>query len=154
MQAELKTQKNEGDVQAFLAGLEDEQKRQDSQAIVALMQAVSGLEPRMWGESIVGFGDYHYKYATGREGDTFQVGFSPRKQNLTIYLTYGFEQRRAGLDGDRLGKYKTGKACLYVRRLADVDLDVLRELVRQTVEKFAEELIATMTPGASTTHLV
>jgi hypothetical protein len=136
MQAELKTQKNAGDVQAFLAGLEDEQKRQDSQAIVALMQEVSGLEPRMWGESIVGFGDYHYKYATGREGDTFQVGFSPRKQNLTIYLSYGFDEQAELMD--RLGKYKTGKACLYVRRLADVDLDVLRELVRQTVEKFAK----------------
>jgi hypothetical protein len=136
MQAELKTQKNEGDVQAFLAGLEDEQKRQDSQAIVALMQAVSGLEPRMWGESIVGFGDYHYKYATGREGDTFQVGFSPRKQNLTIYLTYGFEQQTALME--KLGKYKTGKACLYVRRLADVDLEVLRELVRQTVASFGK----------------
>jgi hypothetical protein len=136
MQAELKTQKNEGDVQAFLAELEDEQKRQDSQAIVALMQAVSGLEPRMWGESIVGFGDYHYKYATGREGDTFQVGFSPRKQNLTIYLTYGFEQQTALME--KLGKYKTGKACLYVRRLADVDLDVLRELVRHSVEKFGK----------------
>jgi hypothetical protein len=136
MQVELKTQKNEGDVQAFLAGLEDEQKRQDSQAIVALMQEISGLEPRMWGESIVGFGDYHYKYATGREGDTFQVGFSPRKQNLTIYLSYGFDKQVELMS--RLGKYKTGKACLYVKRLADVDLDVLRELVRQAVEKFGK----------------
>lgn len=136
MQAELKTHKNEGDVQAFLAAIEDEQKRQDSQAIVALMQDVSGLEPRMWGVSIVGFGDYHYKYATGREGDTFQVGFSPRKQNLTIYLSYGFDEQSALMD--RLGKYKTGKACLYIKRLADVDLEVLRELVRQTVDKFGK----------------
>lgn len=136
MQAELKTHKNEGDVQAFLAAIEDEQKRQDSLAIVALMQDVSGLEPRMWGVSIVGFGDYHYKYATGREGDTFQVGFSPRKQNLTIYLSYGFDEQSALMD--RLGKYKTGKACLYIKRLADVDLEVLRELVRQTVDKFGK----------------
>lgn len=84
----------------------------------------------MWGESIVGFGQYHYKYASGREGDWFEVGFSPRKRNLTIYLNYGFDED-AGLMA-RLGKHKTGVACLYVNKLQDVDLEVLREVIRRS----------------------
>ena len=90
--ADLKTKMNAKSVETFLNGLEDETKRQDLFAIVELMKQVAGIDPVMWGESIIGFGNYHYVYETGREGDTFLVGFSPRKQNLTVYLTYGFEQ--------------------------------------------------------------
>ena len=129
--AENKTQKNEQSVVDFLNGVEDEQKRRDSFAVMELMKEVTGEEPAMWGDSIVGFGSYHYRYASGREGDSPLTGFSPRKQNLTLYITSGFEQYEDLLDD--LGKFKTGKSCLYLKRLQDVDLDVLRELVRQSV---------------------
>ena len=130
--AELKTTPNDASVEAFLDGITDERKRQDSYAILALMQEVTGVEAKMWGYSIVGFGSYHYKYASGREADWPLVGFSPRKQNLTLYIMSGFEQYDELLQ--RLGKHSTGKACLYVKRLADVDLAVLRELVKLSVE--------------------
>ena len=129
--AELKTRPTDDDVAAFINNIADEQKRQDSQAILALMQDVTGAEPQMWGDSIVGFGSYHYKYASGREGDWFLTGFAPRKQNLTLYIMAGFEQYDTLLA--RLGKHKTGKSCLYLKRLADVDPNTLRELVRQSV---------------------
>lgn len=130
--AELKTKRNKGDVQAYLNSIENEVKRQDSFTIMELMKEVSGEEPEMWGDSIVGYGTYHYKYASGREGDWFLTGFAPRKQNLTLYIMAGFDQYDKLL-GD-LGKYKTGKSCLYINKLEDVDQDVLRELVRQSVE--------------------
>lgn len=129
--AEAKTKKTEKSVVDFLNGVEDEQKRRDSFAVMELMKEVTGEEPAMWGDSIVGFGSYHYRYASGREGDWLLTGFSPRKQNLTLYITSGFEQYDDLLDD--LGKFKTGKSCLYLKRLEDVDLDVLRELVRQSV---------------------
>lgn len=129
--AELKTRPTDDDVAAFINNIADEQKRQDSQAILALMQDVTGAEPQMWGDSIVGFGSYHYKYASGREGDWFLTGFAPRKQNLTLYIMAGFEQYDTLLA--RLGKHKTGKSCLYLKRLADVDPNTLRELIRQSV---------------------
>ncbi|MCA9991827.1 MAG: DUF1801 domain-containing protein [Ardenticatenaceae bacterium] len=129
--AELKTRPTDDDVAAFINNIADEQKRQDSQAILALMQDVTGAEPQMWGDSIVGFGSYHYKYASGREGDWFLTGFAPRKQNLTLYIMAGFEQYDTLLA--RLGKHKTGKSCLYLKRLADVDPNTLRELVQQSV---------------------
>jgi hypothetical protein len=119
-------------VEAFLNSIEDEKKRQDSFALLALMQEVTGLEPQMWGDSIVGFGSYHYTYASSREGDWFLTGFSPRKQNLTLYIMSGFEEYDA-LMAD-LGKHKTGKSCLYIKRVEDVNLDTLRELVRRSVE--------------------
>lgn len=133
--AELKTKPTNEDVDAFINSIADAQKRQDSQAILALMQEVTGAEPQMWGDSIVGFGSYHYKYASGREGDWFLTGFAPRKQNLTLYIMAGFEQYDTLLA--RLGKYKTGKSCLYLKRLADVDPDTLRELVRQSAAHMA-----------------
>lgn len=129
--AELKTKQNELDARAFVQGIADPVQREDCTAIMALMQELTGEEPRMWGEAIVGFGSYHYRYASGREGDCALVGFSPRKQNVTLYLSYGFDQ-----DGDlmqRLGKYKTGKACLYVKRLVDIDVVVLRELIVRSI---------------------
>ena len=128
--AELKTQSNDQSVEAFLNTVANEKKREDSFAILKLMQEVTGEEPRMWGSSIVGFGDYHYKYESGREGDWFVTGFSPRKQNLTLYIMAGFDNYDQLLS--RLGKYKTGKSCLYINKLDDVDLDVLKELVAQS----------------------
>lgn len=132
MMTEIKTKKNETSAEAFLQAIPDETKRNDSIAIVEMMKQVSGCEPKMWGESIIGFGDTHYKYESGREGDWFKVGFSPRKQNLTIYLIYGFENDRELMR--RLGKHKTGKACLYINKLADVDMAALRELVQRAVK--------------------
>jgi len=129
---ENKTQKTAQSVQEFLNSVEDEKKRRDSFAVLELMKEVTGEEPAMWGSSMVGFGDYHYRYESGREGDMMLTGFSPRKRNLTIYITSGFEQFGDLLED--LGKYTTGKSCLYVNRLEDVDIDVLRELVRRSVE--------------------
>ncbi len=129
---ELKTQKHDGSVEAFLNSVENERKRSDSLALLALMQEVTGEEAAMWGSSIVGFGSYHYTYASGREGDWFVTGFAPRKQNLTLYIMAGFDGYEALLA--RLGKHKTGKSCLYINKLTDVDMEVLRELVQQSVD--------------------
>lgn len=126
-----KTQPTAQSVDAFLETIPDEQRRRDSRALVELLRGVTGAEPRMWGEQIVGFGDRHYRYASGREGDTFITGFSPRKQNLTIYLSYGFEQHTDLLQ--RIGKHSGGKACLYLKRLDGVDMDALRELVVRSI---------------------
>ncbi|NPE30541.1 DUF1801 domain-containing protein [Methanococcoides sp. SA1] len=130
--AELKTRKNEASVEDFINSVEDEKKRTDSLAIMDLMQEVTGEEPAMWGNSIVGFGSYTYKYASGRTGDWMLVGFSPRKQNLTLYIMPGFEQYADLLS--KLGKYKLGKSCLYIKKLEDVDLDVVQKLVKQSGE--------------------
>jgi hypothetical protein len=130
--AELKTKPTDASVQRFLDGVEDERKRADAYALLELMGRAAGAEPKMWGDSIVGFGQYHYKYASGHEGDAPLTGFSPRKQNLTVYITSGFD--RYGDLLQTLGKYKTGKVCLYIKRLADVDLAALEKLVRQSVE--------------------
>ncbi|MBP2031212.1 hypothetical protein J2755_002175 [Methanohalophilus levihalophilus] len=134
--AELKTRKNDASVEDFLNGVENEKKRNDSLEIVKMMQEVTGEEPVMWGDSIVGFGSYTYKYASGRTGDWMMVGFSPRKQNLTLYIMPGFDQYDELLG--KLGKYTTGKSCLYIKKLEDVDQDVLRELVKQSVEYMRE----------------
>ena len=135
--AELKTKKNEASVDDFINSVENEKKRADSFAIINLMQEVTGEEPAMWGDSIVGFGSYTYKYASGRTGDWMMVGFSPRKQNLTLYIMPGFEQYDKLLN--RLGKHKLGKSCLYIKKLEDVDQNVLRELVKQSVEYMKKE---------------
>jgi hypothetical protein len=130
--AELKTKPTERNVERFLNSIKDNQKRQDCFTILELMQQVTGAEARMWGSSIVGFGSYHYRYASGREGDWFLAGFSPRKQNLTLYIMAGFEQYDELLKS--LGQYTTGKACLYIKRLDDIHLPTLRKLVRQSVK--------------------
>lgn len=129
--AELKTKANDASVEAFLNGIADERKRQDALTILQLMGEVTGEAPKMWGESIVGFGSYHYKYASGREADWMLTGFSPRKQNLTLYIMAGFAQYDELLA--RLGKHSTGSSCLYIKKLQDIDLAVLRELVSQSV---------------------
>jgi len=130
--AELKTKRNKGDVKVFLNSVPDEKKRQDSFKVLELMTEVTGMQPEMWGDSIIGFGSYHYKYASGREGDWMLTGFSPRKQNLTLYIMPGFEKYDQLLS--KLGKHSIGKSCLYVKKLEDVDTDVLKELVKQSVE--------------------
>jgi hypothetical protein len=133
---ELKTQPNDQSVENFLNRVENDTKREDSFTILELMKQETGAEPVMWGDSIIGFGSYHYKYASGREGDWFLTGFSPRVQNLTLYIMSGFDEHD-GLLG-KLGKYSTGKSCLYIKKLADVDQDVLRELVRKSVKHMKE----------------
>lgn len=134
--SEPKTKPTDESVTAFLDSVEDEKKRRDSYAVLELMREVTGEEPTMWGESIVGFGSYHYRYESGREGDWFLVGFAPRKRNLSLYIMSGFEEYDALLD--ELGKHKTGKSCLYINRMDDVDEDVLRRLVRQSVAHMRE----------------
>ena len=130
--AELKTQKNEASVEDFLNAIPDETRRQDCFTILELMKKATKAEPKMWGGNIVGLGDYHYKYETGREGDWFQMGFAPRKQNLTLYLMCRLDAHRELLA--KLGKHKTGKGCLYIGKLADVDAKVLKEMLTQTVK--------------------
>ncbi|MBK7218464.1 MAG: DUF1801 domain-containing protein [Candidatus Promineofilum sp.] len=130
--AENKTKPTDASVEEFLNAVPDERKRADSFRLVEIMREITGEEPVMWGDSIVGFGSYHYKYASGREGDQGLTGFSPRKASLTIYITPGFD-RYGDLLG-RLGKFTTSKVCLYVKRLSDVDEAVLRELIRDSVE--------------------
>lgn len=125
--AEQKTKETSASVTEFLYEIENEQKRNDCFEIVQLMQQVTQHEPKMWGPSIVGFGSYHYKYASGHEGDSPLMGFSPRKQSITLYITTDYE-RFSGLL-ERLGKHSTSKACLYIKRLSEVDRAVLKELM-------------------------
>jgi hypothetical protein len=134
--AELKTQPNEQNVEDFLNTVENVTKRQDSFTILELMKKETGEEPIMWGDSIVGFGTYKYKYASGREGEWLVTGFSPRKQNLTLYIMSGFDEYDNLLN--KLGKHSTGKSCLYIKKMEDVDQDVLRELVSKSVEHMKE----------------
>lgn len=130
--SDLKTKPTEESVEAFLNSIENEKKRQDSLKILEIMKQSTGEDPTMWGSSIVGFGRYHYRYKTGREGEWFLTGFSPRKQALTLYIMSGFEGYDALLN--RLGKFTTGVSCLYVKKLADIDLDILKELVQKSVD--------------------
>jgi hypothetical protein len=134
--AELKTKKNDASVTDFLDAIPDEQRRKDCYAILELMRKATRDDAKMYGSSIVGLGNYIVKYADGREIDWMLVGFSPRKQNLALYLMGGLEQH-AGLLSS-LGKYKTGKGCLYINRLSDVDVPTLRKMINQTV-KLARE---------------
>ncbi len=130
--AELKTKVNDASVPGFLNSVEDEQKRKDSFEILKIMTQVTKEEPKMWGSSIIGFGSYHYKGASGREGDWMQIGFSPRKQNLTLYLMGGLNARTDLLK--KLGKHKTSTGCLYIKKLSDVDVNVLKELMMESIK--------------------
>ncbi len=127
-----KTRKTGASVAEFVAAIENRRRREDGSVILAMMRDITGLEPEMWGPSIIGFGDYHYQYESGREGDFFLTGFSPRKQNLTLYIMGGLEGRESLLA--RLGKHRTGAACLYINNLADVDTQVLRQLIKISFE--------------------
>ena len=139
--AELKTKETRASVSGFVKQIADDKRRKDAEAILAMMKSVTKEEPRMWGSSIVGFGRLHYKYASGREGDWFKAGFSPRKDAFTLYLCGGFAPHADLMD--KLGKYKTGIGCLYVKRLEDVDQKVLKQLIARTVKG-----VKTFVPGA------
>ena len=130
--AELKTKKTGTSVEDFLASIENDRRREDARAVTALMRNVTGLKPKMWGPSIIGFGQYHYKYDSGHEGDMCMIGLSPRKQRLVLYIMPGFKGQEAMLK--RLGKHKTGKSCLYLKKLADVDEDVLEAMIREAFD--------------------
>lgn len=130
--SELKTKPTHQSVTAFLNAIEDAQVRKDCKQISKMMSEATGNKPKMWGTSIVGFGSYHYKYASGREGDMPLTGFSPRKQNLTVYIMPGFDRYDTLMK--KLGKYKTGKSCLYFKKLEDVDQRVLKELVKNSTD--------------------
>ncbi len=130
--AELKTKLNDANVTDFLNQIVDDEKRADSFEILKLMQQVTKQEPKMWGSSIIGFGHVHYIYESGREGDWFVTGFSPRKQNLTLYVMGSFNPHADLLE--KLGKHKTGVGCLYINKLKDVDVKVLKELIKQSVK--------------------
>ncbi len=135
--SDVKTKKNEASVEGFLKSAENDKRREDSFVVLDLMKEVTGEKPTMWGTSIVGFGSYHYKGASGREGDWMKVGFSPRKQNMTLYIMDGFDSYDSLLQ--KLGKYKTGKSCLYINKLEDVDQTVLRKLVQQSFKSMSGE---------------
>jgi Domain of unknown function (DU1801) len=124
--------RTDASVAEFLARVPDERRRQDARRLCAMMQEITGEPPAMWGASIIGFGAYHYRYASGREGDSALAGFSPRRQQLAIYLVGEFATRHQSVLA-RLGPHKTGKGCLYLNRLDDVDQDALRELITRSV---------------------
>lgn len=129
--ADLKTKKNDKDPYSFIESVENEKRKKDSLAVIEMMKEITGDDPVMWGPSIVGFGSYHYKYASGREGDWMITGFSPRKQSLTVYIMPGFDKYEELMG--KLGKHKTGKSCLYINKLEDVDTEVLKELIALSV---------------------
>ena len=125
-----KTKPTNVDVETFLQSV-SESRRDDAHKLIAMMREISGESPVMWGPSIIGFGSEHYKYASGREGDMPHLGFSPRKASLTIYFNRGFDSQNELLE--KLGKFKTSVSCLYINKLTDVDLDVLREMLEKAV---------------------
>ena len=130
--AEMKTKANNASVDKFLSKVKDKSKREDCYKILELMKQVTKEEPKMWGPSIVGFGSYHYKYESGREGDMCLSGFSPRKHNLTIYIMMGVEKDKELIKS--LGKFKSAKSCLYIKSLNDIDLKVLKKLISNSVK--------------------
>lgn len=130
--AELKTKQNDASVDAFIASIEHEKRQKDTEAVCQLMSEITGWPARMWGKSIIGFGAYEYKYDSGHSGRWAMVGLSPRKTSLTIYIMPGFEPFPELME--KLGKYKTGKSCLYVNKLEDIDVEVLKDLVVQSVD--------------------
>lgn len=130
--AELKTQKNAASIEDFLQAVENQTRRENSFEVLELMREITGDQGSMWGDSIVGFGDFSYTNSTKNEYKWFKTGFSPRKQSMTLYIMDGFDSYNEILS--RLGKHKTGKSCLYINKLADVDFDVLRELIKASVD--------------------
>lgn len=128
--AQNKTQPTTQSVTAFLNTVKDDTKRNDSFTLLRIMKEITGADPVLWGNSLIGFGKTHYKYKSGREGDWFLVGFAPRVQSLTIYIMPGFERYETLMK--QLGKYKTGKSCLYIKKLEDIDMNILKELITQS----------------------
>lgn len=127
----MKTTANDQSVEEFINSITDQTKKDDALLLIEMCNEITGEEPVMWGDSIVGFGSYHYKYESGREGDMFLTGFSPRKQNIVVYVMNGFSQYKVHLN--ELGSHKTGKSCLYLKKLQDNDLKVLRNLIESSV---------------------
>ena len=134
--AELKTKPTDESVRDFINKIPDEERRADCFAVAKIMEEVTGEKPKMWGPSIVGFGSYHFKYDSGREGDWLVTGFSPRKKDLTLYLMMGFEKHAELMK--KLGKHSTGKSCLYIKRLADVDVPTLKTLIKVSVKQLQD----------------
>lgn len=130
--AENKTQPTTASVRSFIAAIEDKERRTEVRKVAAMMRKATGKKAQMWGPGIVGYGTYHYKYASGREGNFMITGFAPRKQALTVYILPGFENFGALMG--KLGKYKTGKSCLYIKRLSDIDEEVLERLISASVQ--------------------
>lgn len=130
--AENKTKTTEANVTEFIQNVDNEVKRKDSFELVEIFQSVSGFEPKMYGPTIIGFGNYHYKYDSGHEGDAPIAAFSPRKDSLVLYFSPEFEAREKLLE--KLGKHKSGKSCVYVKKLADIDRDVLKELLVESIK--------------------
>ena len=130
--SDQKTKPNNQSVEEFINAIENETKRDDSWTLIEIMQELTEEEPKMWGDSIIGFGTYHYVYESGRKGDWMLAGFSPRKQNISIYITGGFEDQQENLH--KIGKAKNSVGCLYVKKLSDIDLEVLKEMIQQSVK--------------------
>ena len=138
-----KTRPTEVSPADFIASVDHPVRRADAQVLLEMMTRITGEQPKMWGPSIIGFGQYHYRYESGREGDFMRTGFSPRKSNMVVYILPGYTDFSAILD--RLGKHKLGKSCLYINKLDDVDLDVLEELIRAGLADMAEKYPETHT---------
>jgi len=134
MMATNKTKPTDADPRSFIEAVEHPARRADAEKLLAFFGEITGLEPRMWGPSLIGYGRYRYKYESGREGEFFLIGFSPRKANLSIHVMPGYRQGEMAERLSRLGKHKLGKSCLYINKLADVDLDVLAEIVCDGVD--------------------
>jgi hypothetical protein len=130
-QPENKTKPTAASVEKFLDLIDDERQKADAKVMCDLMEKLSGEKPVMWGSAIVGFGSYHYKYESGREGDSALIGFSPRKGSLVLYLVNGYDNFRPELE--KLGKHKIGKACLYIKRLSDIDMEILTDIVKRSL---------------------
>lgn len=135
--AEMKTIKTNASVSAFINAVENPKRKADAKTLKALFDKVTGWKAKMWGPSIVGYGQYHYKYESGREGDFMVTGFSPRKQSLSVYVMSGFLERDDLLA--KLGKHKTGRSCLYINKLEDVDMKVLENLIRKDVTQMKKK---------------
>jgi hypothetical protein len=130
--AEMKTKETKASVTEFLKSITDPQRREDAMAVTAMMEAATKTKPKMWGANLVGFGTQHYRYDSGREGDWFRTGFAPRKDRLTLYLTSGLARHPHLME--KLGKYTMGSACLHIRKLADVDRKVLKQLIAESLK--------------------
>lgn len=136
--AELKTKANDASVQKFLNTIENETRRNDCFAIAEMMKQVTKSDAKMWGSAIVGFGSYHYKYASGHEGDMCIVGFSPRKQNISLYLCGALDQKKSLLE--KLGKHKTGVGCLYIKKVRDIDAKILEQIIKESIATIKKRL--------------
>ena len=134
--AETKTKPTNERVEDFLNKISDEERRADCFQVAKIMEEITGEKPKMWGPSIVGFGTYHYKYDSGREGDWLVTGFSPRKKDLTLYIMMGFEKHRDLMD--KLGKHSAAKSCLYIKRLSDIHVPTLKKLIKASVKDLRE----------------